>query len=50
MFFATLAKVLKGQQSPEGDGFMIITAASGQKTGDIHDRGPVAFSHEHTRE
>lgn len=50
MFFAALAEVHTGLQLHEGDGFVIITAASDQGMVDIHDRRPVVFSPEHARE
>ena len=49
MFFAVLAKVHTGLEPHEGDGFVIITVASGQGMVDIHDRRPVVFSPEHAR-
>ena len=50
MFFAALAEVHTGLEPHEGDGFVIITAASDQGMVDIHDRRPVVFSPEHARE
>ena len=50
MFFAALAEVHTGLEPHEGDGFVIITAASEQGMVDIHDRRPVVFSPEHARE
>ena len=50
MFFAALAEVHTGPEPHEGDGFVIITAASDQGMVDIHDRRPVVFNHEHARE
>ena len=50
MFFAALAEVHTGLEPHEGDGFVIITAASDQGMVDIHDRRPVEFSPEHARE
>ncbi|KPW95483.1 hypothetical protein ALP58_00387 [Pseudomonas savastanoi] len=41
MFFAALAQVHAGLQPHEGDGFVIITAASDQGMVDIHDRRPL---------
>lgn len=50
MFFAALARVYTGQEPHEGDGFVIITAASDQGMVDIYDRRPVVFKHEQARE
>lgn len=50
MFFAVLAEVCLGLEPHEGDGFVIITAASDQGMVDIHDRRPVVLSPEHARE
>ena len=50
MFFAVLAEVHLGLEPHEGDGFVIITAASDQGMVDIHDRRPMVFSPEHARE
>lgn len=50
MFFAALAEVRPGLEPNEGDGFVIITAASDQGMVDIHDRRPVVLSPEHARE
>jgi len=50
MFFAALAEVHPGLEPHEGDGFVIITAASDQGMIDIHDRRPIVFSPEHARE
>ena len=50
MFFAALAEVHTGLESREGDGFVIITAASDQGMLDIHDRRPLVFSPEQARE
>ena len=44
MFFAALAQVHVGLEPHEGDGFVIITAASDQGMVDIHDRRPVVFT------
>ena len=50
MFFAALAEVRPGLEPNEGDGFVIITAASDQGMVDIHDRRPVVLAPEHARE
>ena len=50
MFFAALAEVHTGLEPHEGDGFVIITAASDQGMVDIHDRRPLVFKPEHARE
>lgn len=50
MFFAALAEVHPGLEPHEGDGFVIITAASDQGMVDIHDRRPVVLAPEHARE
>ena len=50
MFFAALAEVHAGLKPNEGDGFVIITAASDQGMVDIHDRRPVVFTPERARE
>jgi putative SOS response-associated peptidase YedK len=50
MFFGALAQVHPGLEPHEGDGFVIITAASDSGMVDIHDRRPVVFSPEHARE
>ncbi|WP_425357923.1 SOS response-associated peptidase family protein [Pseudomonas asplenii] len=50
MFFAALAQVHPGLAPHEGDGFVIITAASDQGMVDIHDRRPLVLSPEHARE
>ncbi|WP_419735649.1 SOS response-associated peptidase family protein [Pseudomonas sp. COR18] len=50
MFFAALAQVHPGLEPHEGDGFVIITAASDQGMVDIHDRRPLVLSPEHARE
>ena len=50
MFFAALAEVHPGLEPHEGDGFVIITAASDQGLVDIHDRRPVVLAPEHARE
>ena len=49
MFFAALAQVHAGLELHEGDGFVIITAASDQGMVDIHDRRPVVFTPENAR-
>ena len=50
MFFAALAEVHTGLEPHEGDGFVIITAASDQGMVDIHDRRPLVFKPEQARE
>ena len=50
MFFAALAEVHPGLEPHEGDGFVIITAASDKGMVDIHDRRPVVFTPECARE
>ena len=50
MFFGALAEVHTELEPHEGDGFVIITAASDQGMVDIHDRRPVVFSPKHARE
>ncbi|WP_017907168.1 SOS response-associated peptidase family protein [Pseudomonas asplenii] len=50
MFFAALAQVHVGLEPHEGDGFVIITAASDQGMVDIHDRRPLVLAPEHARE
>ena len=50
MFFAALAEVHTGLDPHEGDGFVIITAASDQGMVDIHDRRPLVFKPEQARE
>lgn len=50
MFFAALAQVHPGLEPHEGDGFVIITAASDQGMVDIHDRRPLVLAPEHARE
>jgi putative SOS response-associated peptidase YedK len=50
MFLAALAQVHTGLEPYEGDGFVIITAASDQGMVDIHDRRPLVLSPEHARE
>jgi len=50
MFLAALAQIHTGLETHEGDGFVIITAASDQGMVDIHDRRPLVLSPEHARE
>ena len=50
MFFGALAQVHPGLDPHEGDGFVIITAASDQGMVDIHDRKPLVLTPEHARE
>lgn len=50
MFFAALAQVHSGLEPNEGDGFVVITAASDSGMVDIHDRRPVVLSPEAARE
>ncbi len=50
MFFAALAEVHSGLEPHEGEGFVIITAASDLGMVDIHDRRPVVLAPEHARE
>lgn len=50
MFFGALAQVSLGLEPNEGDGFVIITAASDQGMVDIHDRKPLVLTPEHARE
>lgn len=50
MFFGALAQVHRGLEPDEGDGFVIITAASDQGMVDIHDRKPLVLSPEYARE
>ena len=49
MFFAALAEVHPGLEHHEGDGFVIVTAASDQGMVDTHDRRPMVFSPAHAR-
>ena len=44
IFFTALVEVHPGLEPHEGDGFVIITAASDQGMVDIHDRRPVVFT------
>jgi putative SOS response-associated peptidase YedK len=50
MFFGALAEVNPGLEPHEGDGFVIITAASDQGMVDIHDRRPLVLNPEHANE
>lgn len=50
MFFGALAQVNPGLEPHEGDGFVIITAASDQGMVDIHDRRPLGLTPEHANE
>lgn len=50
MFFGALAEVSPGLEPNEGDGFVIITAASDQGMVDIHDRRPLVLTPEHANE
>ncbi|MBD8192119.1 SOS response-associated peptidase family protein [Pseudomonas fluorescens] len=50
MFFGALAQVHPGLVPQDGDGFVIITAASDQGMVDIHDRKPLVLTPEHARE
>lgn len=50
MFMAALAQVHADLEPHEGDGFVIITAASDQGMLDVHDRRPLVLSPEHARE
>lgn len=50
MFFAALAQVHHGLEPNEGDGFVVITAASDSGMVDIHDRRPVVLTPEAARE
>jgi len=50
IFMATLAQVYAGLAPQEGDGFVIITAASDQGMVDIHDRRPLVLSPKHAKE
>ncbi|MDH0729212.1 SOS response-associated peptidase family protein [Pseudomonas sichuanensis] len=49
MFMAALAEVRPGLEANEGDGFVIITAASDAGMVDIHDRRPLVLGAEHAR-
>ncbi|WP_073523129.1 SOS response-associated peptidase family protein [Pseudomonas fluorescens] len=50
MFFGALAQVHSGLDPHDGDGFVIITAASDQGMVDIHDRKPLVLTADHARE
>lgn len=50
MFFGALAQVHPGLALHDGDGFVVITAASDQGMADIHDRKPLVLTPEHARE
>jgi len=50
MFYGALAQVTPGFEPNEGDGFVIITAASDQGMVDIHDRRPLVLTPELARE
>lgn len=50
MFYGALAEVHAGLEEHDGDGFVIITAASDAGMVDIHDRRPLVLSPEHARE
>ena len=50
MFFGALVQVHPGMDPHDGDGFVIITAASDQGMVDIHDRKPLVLTPEHARE
>ncbi|MBZ6454370.1 SOS response-associated peptidase family protein [Pseudomonas fluorescens group sp.] len=50
MFFGALAEVNPGQEPHQGDGFVIITAASDLGMVDIHDRRPLVLTPEHANE
>jgi len=50
MFFGALAQVSPGLDPHDGDGFVIITAASDQGMVDIHDRKPLVLPPEFARE
>lgn len=50
MFFGALAQVHPGLDPQDGDGFVIITAASDQGMVDIHDRKPLVLTPKHARE
>ncbi|AZL73246.1 SOS response-associated peptidase family protein [Pseudomonas oryziphila] len=49
MFMAALAEVRPELEANEGDGFVIITAASDAGMVDIHDRRPLVLGAEHAR-
>ncbi|WGT30140.1 SOS response-associated peptidase family protein [Pseudomonas marginalis] len=50
MFFGALAEVHTSIEPREGDGFVIITAASDQGMVDIHDRRPLVLTSQHANE
>jgi putative SOS response-associated peptidase YedK len=50
MFYGALAQVTPGLDPHDGDGFVIITAASDQGMVDIHDRRPLVLAPEFARE
>ncbi|WP_421548419.1 SOS response-associated peptidase family protein [Pseudomonas sp. QD4] len=50
MFFGALAQIHLGLEPHEGDGFVIITAASDSGMVDIHDRRPLVLTPEHANE
>ncbi|MEB0222182.1 SOS response-associated peptidase family protein [Pseudomonas sp. AB12(2023)] len=50
MFLGALAQVHPGLEPQEGDGFVIITAASDSGMVDIHDRRPLVLTPDHARE
>jgi putative SOS response-associated peptidase YedK len=50
MFFGALAEVHPRLEEHNGDGFVIITAASDCGMVDIHDRRPLVLSPEHAPE
>ncbi|MEK2608927.1 SOS response-associated peptidase family protein [Pseudomonas shirazensis] len=49
IFMAALAQVQAGLEPNEGDGFVIITAASDEGMLDIHDRRPLVLAPEQAR-
>ncbi|WP_431080117.1 SOS response-associated peptidase family protein [Pseudomonas thivervalensis] len=50
MFYGALAQAQPGLDDQDGDGFVIITAASDRGMVDIHDRRPLVLSPEQARE
>lgn len=50
MFFAALAQATPGLEPRDGDGFVIITAASDQGMVDVHDRRPLVLAPKHARD
>lgn len=50
MFFGALAQAQPGLEDQEGDGFVIITAASDEGMLDIHDRKPLVLTPDLARE